>query len=87
LPILLNHDSSLAVGYATASEVTGKGLLLTGSLLSGEAGPRVAQMSDDGFPLTASIGVNITATEEVEAGSTAKCNGKTVGALRSGARR
>jgi hypothetical protein len=78
LPILLNHDANLVAGYATSSEVTGKGLVLTGALLSGEAGPRVAQMSDDGFPLTASIGVNIAATEELEAGQSAKCNGKTV---------
>lgn len=78
LPILLNHDCDRVAGYATAHELTEKGLTLKGSLLTGESGPRVAQMSDDGFPLTASVGVTITATEEIEAGKTAKCNGKTV---------
>lgn len=78
LPILLNHSEGQVAGYATAHEITAKGLVISGSLLSGEAGPRVAQMSDDGFPLTASLGVNITATEELEAGKSAVCNGKSV---------
>lgn len=77
LPILLNHDDDDVVGYADRHELTAEGLVLEGVLLTDEpAGKRVAALSDSGFPLTASVGVNVDRVEEVEAGKKARLNGR-----------
>ena len=79
LPILVNHDEEAVAGYADSSELTDKGLVLEGPLLVDEpAGARIARLSASGFPLTASIGVDITQVERLNEGQSAKCNGQTV---------
>lgn len=79
LPILVNHNEDAVAGYADSQTLTEKGLVLEGPLLTDEpAGARIARLSASGFPLTASIGVDITQIERLNDGQTAKCNGQTV---------
>jgi phage head maturation protease len=79
LPILLNHDENAVVGYADKCELTSRGLELSGRLIEDEpAGKRVANLSDSGFPLTASIGARIDDVQKLDDGQTAKCNGRDV---------
>lgn len=66
LPILLNHDPNAVVGYADTREVTPEGVFLAGVLCSTPEGDRVAKLSDEGFPLTASIGIECDDADSIE---------------------
>ncbi len=77
LPILLNHDEDAVVGYADSHALTADGLVLEGSFVEGEkASARVQNLSDKGFPLTASVGVDIASVKVVEEGQSVRCNGR-----------
>jgi len=77
LPILLNHDEDAVVGYADSHALTAEGLVLEGAFVEGEkASARVQNLSDKGFPLTASVGVDIASVKVVEEGQSVRCNGR-----------
>lgn len=81
LPMLVNHDDDVqsVAGYADKATMTERGLELEGPLSTATAGGKlVAQLSDEGFPLKASIGVRIHKSEALTEGQTAKCNGRDV---------
>lgn len=78
LPILLNHDESRVVGYADRHQITDEGLVLEGNLVDTPDGAMVGRLSDQGFPWTASVGVEIAKSEAVKEGERARCNGKDV---------
>lgn len=77
LPILLNHCADDVVGYATSSAVDRSGYVLEGVVSRATAaGRQVAEMSDEGFPFTASLGVYIMVKEDVAEGRTVEVNGR-----------
>lgn len=80
LPILLNHDPEKVVGYADSREVTHEGVFLSGVLCSTPDGERVAKLGDEGFPLTASIGLETEGDqiESVDRDETCVVNGQTL---------
>lgn len=79
LPMLLEHDSRKPAGIGLSMELTDEGLVITGDLLlKQDGGKQVSDLSDDGFPLTASLGVKVLAREELEDGVEAEVNGMTV---------
>lgn len=82
VPILLNHDDDDAesvVGYADSVKKTKLGLELEGVLTDAtRAGRLVAKLSDEGYPWTASVGLVTATREEVDAGATARVNGREV---------
>ena len=77
IPALLGHDSSKIVGHGEA-EISAQRVKLSGLVSGGgEAAKEVLASSANGFPWKASVGVFPEKTEFVEAGATAKANGKT----------
>ena len=79
LPMLLGHDDRQPAGIATSATLTDEGLVLEGDLLLRQkAGQQVSELSDDGFPLTASIGIRVLSREEVEEGVIVEVNGQEI---------
>lgn len=78
LPILLDHDPSKRAGYADQSTKDGE-LVLRGRLSSATAsGKEVADLSDEGFPWKASLGLYVGKWDELKAGEKATVNGREV---------
>lgn len=79
LPILLNHEDGAVVGFADEFSMTDKGLELKGVMSAAtEEAKRVAQLADEGYPWTCSVGVELLNVEKVTEGSEAKVNGRLV---------
>lgn len=82
LPILDNHNHSTPIGHAESGgvKISAAGIEITGTL-SGAGTPegaRVLELARNGYKYQASIGLNPTTRERVEAGSKATVNGQEV---------
>ena len=78
LAMLLDHDSNMPAGIGREIELTNEGLVITGDiLLKQDAGQKVSELSDDGFPLTASIGIRVHSRETLDDDAEAVVNGET----------
>lgn len=79
VPILLNHDENAIVGYADEVKLTERGLELSGSISNAtEEGRRVAQLSDEGFPWEASVGLQVSEWREIKQDESLAVNGRDV---------
>ncbi len=79
VPILLDHDRGQRVGFADKQQLTDDGLVLFGVLSKAtNAGQEVAELSDEGFPWQASIGIHVSSWEELTEDGEAEVNGRTV---------
>jgi hypothetical protein len=76
LPILLDHDTRIRVGFSQAIEVTKKGLEVEGDFLSNPTASEIVADADAGFPFQASINVHGDVIEEVGKGATVQVNGR-----------
>lgn len=78
IPLLRDHDAGRIVGHGVATVKSGA-LSVAGTLSGGdqEVG-EVARLAANGFPWQASIGLQPTKVEHVEAGATALVNGGVV---------
>lgn len=76
VPMLVDHDGGKIAGYADRMETTDEGLQLSG-VLSGatEYGRLVADLSDEGFPWQASVGISVLEREEIAEGTPCSVNG------------
>ncbi len=82
LPILHDHDHRAPIGHAEAGgvKISDAGIEITGTL-SGAATPegaRVLELSRNGYRYQASIGLNPTTRERVEAGRKISVNGQEI---------
>lgn len=79
LPILRGHDPERIVAHTDNIEVSERRLRVTG-LMSGVGihAQEVTQLADNGFPWQASVGASVERMEYVDAGATAKVNGRNV---------
>jgi hypothetical protein len=66
LPMLVNHDPEKVAGYADGYEKASDGLYLVGVLCSTPDGDRISKLSDEGFPLTGSIGIEAEDLKSIE---------------------
>ncbi len=77
MPVLLDHDTTLRLGFTTKLEVTKRGLVAEGDLLSNENARAVAADSSEGFPWQASCYLRATKLLEIRAGEEHTVNGHT----------
>lgn len=79
LPMLVNHDADRVAGYADESALADGGFELAGFLSAATPdGQYVADLSDEEFPWTASLGLTVGAVEEIQAGAEVEVNGQTL---------
>lgn len=77
LPILRNHDPERIVAHTNDIALSEKRLRVSGLMSGvGPAAQEVLQLADNGFPWQASIGASVERMEFVDAGGTAKVNGR-----------
>lgn len=76
LPFLQQHDHTKIVGLATHAAMTPEGLILEGDMYDTQAARDVQQLSEQGFPWQASIGVRTLEAEYVEEGEERAVNGR-----------
>jgi phage head maturation protease len=78
VPAFLNHDNAQAVGHTTSVEVKGNKRLIAEGVISRTtpAAADVVASGKNGYPWQASIQASISAREFVDAGKSAKANGK-----------
>jgi len=77
IPVLVNHDRDQIAGYAETAEVSGRGYEVAGRLSDAtEAGRKVAELSDEGFPWQSSFGMIPGEVREVPAGVKVRVNGE-----------
>lgn len=77
LAILREHDVTKVVGHADAIQITDQ-VRMSGVVYDQGEGAEVRRSSKQGFPWKASVGLDISAWEEVEPDETAEVNGQTV---------
>lgn len=78
-PILKNHDSEQIVGMSDSIEIGEAGLIISGKLSRKTIAAReVAELSDEGFPWQASIGMEISSVERLDADAKAIVNGREI---------
>lgn len=79
LPTLLDHQDEEIVGFCDKREMTPQGLVLEGLLSKAtDAAQLVGDLADEGYPWTASIGIERLSSEDVAAGAEATVNGQAV---------
>lgn len=78
LALLKDHDTAQPIGYSTSIERTKKGIEARGKLLTSDLADEVLKYSREGFPWQASLMAVPSVTEDVQAGATAKVNGREV---------
>lgn len=78
VPAFLNHDNAQAVGHTTSVEIKGNKRLIAEGVISRTtpAAADVVASGKNGYPWQASIQASISAREFVDAGKSAKANGK-----------
>lgn len=76
LPFLQQHDHTKIVGLATHAAMTPEGLILEGDMYDTQAARDVRDLSAQGFPWQASIGVRTLEAEYVEEGEERAVNGR-----------
>lgn len=77
LPMLVNHRDEHVAGYADEIAIGEGPVELAGYLSSAtDHGQKVAQLADEGFPWTMSVGVMLNSIEDVQEGASADCNGE-----------
>lgn len=78
LPMLINHDPDKVAAFADGLErAPDGGLDLVGTMVSTEYGKEVVRLSDEGFPYTGSIGIELDGdVEDVAEGKEVLVNGK-----------
>lgn len=77
-PILRDHDTTQIVGHTEKIEVGAKQIKVSGTISGvGDAAQEVLALAGNGFPWQASIGASIEKLEFIDAGASAKVNGKT----------
>lgn len=77
-PVLLNHSDNMRVGKARLGFDDGRIDIADGTLLDNEHARQVAADSDQGFPWQMSVYIEPGSVEEVQPGSEAEVNGRTV---------
>lgn len=79
LPILLDHDTARVIGQSNEVTIDAKGVRLSGIVTGDDADTqKVVTHASNGFQWQASIGASVDRREFVEAGKTAKVNGREV---------
>lgn len=79
VPMLYEHDKTKIVGFADVVSPGKDYLDLEGQLSSVTSyGRQVAELSDEGFPWQASVGIDVTKREDLESGESAVVNGRQV---------
>lgn len=79
LPILLDHDPTQIVGMASGVTIDKQGVNLAGTVTGDDgASAKVITHARNGFKWKASIGAQVTRKEFLQAGSSAKVNGREV---------
>lgn len=76
LPFLQQHDHTKIVGLATHAAMTPEGLILEGDMYDTQAARDIRDLSAQGFPWQASIGVRTLEAEYVEEGEERAVNGR-----------
>lgn len=78
-PILRDHDAGRIVGQADQVDIDGQGVRLSGAITGDNADAQeVVSQAKNGFEWQASIGASIDRREFLDAGKTAKVNGREV---------
>lgn len=79
VPMLMEHDKTKIVGFADVVSPGKDYLDLEGQLSSVTSyGRQVAELSDEGFPWQASVGIDVIQRETLESGESAVVNGRQV---------
>ncbi|MCK9603562.1 MAG: hypothetical protein M0R66_04305 [Candidatus Omnitrophica bacterium] len=78
IPILIDHISTDRVGFSDRVELSERGLEVGGKFLRSARAKEILSDAEDGFPFQASVRVAGTKIEQVESGSTAQVNGRTL---------
>lgn len=78
LALLKDHRTDQPIGYSTSIKRTDRGIEASGKLVSSEIADEVLKLSREGFPWQASLMAVPSVTEEVQAGASAKVNGREV---------
>lgn len=78
-PILFQHNPESIAGYSTRiDKPEDKSLVIEGVLCSTPEGRKIADLSDEGFPWQASVGLQVLSWKFVDVGVTVNVNGRDI---------
>lgn len=78
MPILREHDKERIAGFSESVMKTDTALNVNGKFVSTKCGKKVMELSDQGFPWQASVGLQVTAAEYIDEGAALAVNGRMI---------